>query len=65
MEFSFRDSFHFASVIRVHVKYICELRVLFVVIYLEIYISAQNNIIRENSHTYPFFTEIVYDIANS
>ena len=51
--------------IRVHVEYICELRVLFVVIYLEIYISAQNNIIRENSHTYPFFTEIVYDIANS
>ena len=65
MNFSICSSFHFAYAIRVHVKYICELRVLFVVIYLEIYISAQNNIIRENSHTYPFFTEIVYDIANS
>ena len=65
MNFSIFSSFHFAYVIRVHVKYICELRVLYMVIYLEIYISAQNNIIRENSHTYPFFTEIVYDIANS
>lgn len=64
MNFSICSSFHFAYVIRVYVKYICELRVLFVAIYLEIYISAQNNIIRENSHTYPFFTEIVYDIAN-
>ena len=65
MDISICNSFHFAYVTRVHVKYICELRVLFVVIYLEIYISAQSNIIRENSHTYPFFTEIVYDIANS
>ena len=65
MNFSICSSFHFAYVIRVHVEYICESRVIYVVIYLEIYISAQNNIIRENSHTYPFFTEIVYDIANS
>ena len=65
MDISICNSFHFAYVMRVRVIYICELRVLFVVIYLEIYISAQNNIIRENSHTYPFFTEIVYDIANS
>lgn len=65
MDISICNSFHFAHVVRVHVKYICELCVFFVVIYLEIYISAQNNIIRENSHTYPFFTEIVYDIANS
>lgn len=50
---------------RLYVVHICEQRAFSVVIYLEIYISAQNNIIRENSHTYPFFSEIVYDIANS
>ena len=65
MGFSFRDSFHFAYVMRLYVVHICEQRAFSLVIYLEIYISVLNFIFYENSHTYPFFTEIVYDIANS